>query len=472
MSTFSFLFKTSLLITIYQYILTSAIDNIKEIDLQYRNGFLFMQLEIGTPPQWFNVIYDTTSFHLCLPNITLRSTFPKTYNPRFSRSYEESDSTVYQVVGQRGTNVQDFLGFFRQGPLSQNKKFNFMLLNTAPQASTVKYIYDGLFGFGKKYPGKILEFRSYRNIEAHPRFSLVNYLYVNNMINTKKVGFKFLSRNHARLTFGYDEVALNGDNNNAMNNIMYCDDSDIPTHLDPYWICKSRNIILENNNTIIYENMSYLIIDSTYDGLKLPQAVGSAILRAIEAAFQGLGNYKFGVGQLGTQVFYPSGKGFNLLQVPNFQFTINDRFSLKLTGKDLFTETAMEINGKQTHGYRSVFVFGTSTKDVYLGIPFMKRYHIVFDNENSKIGFGEYVGDNVLNSFSRGFWPRRDRWEWTHVVIVILSLIIIVGVVYQYRKKQLKKKYKKGLINKGIEKRKNQEELIEPIGKPMISVEK
>jgi hypothetical protein len=218
--------------------------------------------------------------------------------------------------------------------------------------------------------------------------------------------------------------------------------------------------------------MSHLIIDSSYDGLKLPQAVGSAILRAIEATFQGVGNYKFGVGQLGTQVFYQSGKGFNLHKVPNFQFTINDRLSLKLTGKDLFTETAMEINGKQTHGYRSVFAFGPSTKDVYLGITFMKRYHIVFDNENSKIGFGEYVGDAVLNSFSRGFWPRRRRWEWTHVVIMILSLIIIGGVLYQYRKKQLKKKYKKGLINKGIEKRKNQEELIEPIGKPMISVEK
>jgi hypothetical protein len=39
-----------------------------------------------------------------------------------------------------------------------------------------------------------------------------------------------------------------------------------------------------------------------------------------------------------------------------------------------------------------------------------------------------------------------------------------------YRKKQLKKKYKKSLVKKSAEKRKNQEELIEPIGKPMLSV--
>ena len=469
MSNFSFLFKTSLLIAVLQHILTSTIDKTKEIDLQYRNGFLFMQLELGTPPQWFNVIYDTTSFHLSLPNITLRSTFPKTFNPRFSRSYEEPDSTLYQAVGQRGVNVQDFLGFFRQGPLSQNKKFNFMLLNTAP-SSTTKYIYDGLFGFGKTYPGKILDFRGYKNIEAHPRFSLVHYLYVNNMINTKKVEFKFLSRNHARLTFGYDGVASNGDNTGA--NVMYCDDKDIPAQLEPYWICKSRNIILESNNTIIFENATYLVIDSSYDGIKLPQAVGASLAQSIEAAFPGAGIFKVGAGPLGTQVFYQSGRGFNLHKVPNFLFTINDRFSLRLTGKDLFTETAMEISGKQVHGYRSVFSYGSNTKEVYLGITFMKRYHIVFDNDNSKIGFGSYVGDNVLNSFSRGFWPRRSRWQWTHVVIVILSLIIIGGVLYQYRKKQLKKKYKKGLINKGMEKRKNQEELIEPIGKPMISVEK
>ena len=100
----------------------------------------------------------------------------------------------------------------------------------------------------------------------------------------------------------------------------------------------------------------------------------------------------------------------------------------------------------------------------------MKRYHIVFDKESGLVGFGNYIGDDILRLFNRGFWPRRRRWQWTHIVIVILSLIIIIGLLYMYRKKQLKKKYKKGLIKKSAEKRKNQEELIEPIGKPMISV--
>lgn len=464
MSNFFFYLKALLFFTFFRF--TTSLDTVKEIDMQYRNGYLFLPIEIGTPPQWFTVLFDTTSFHLYLANTTLKSTFPQTYNPAISSSSEQTDPTVYQIINQKGVDIKDYIGFFRQGQLSPNKKFHFILLSTTKAPFSSKVIYDGVFGFARKYPGQILDFQGFKNIEANPRFSLIQYLYVNNIIDTKSMGFKFTSRNQAKLTFGYFEGDY-GDN------ITYCDISneEIPAYLEYYWLCKSKNIKVESNNEIIYENSSFLIIDSMNEQMRLPLNVGVSLATYIENAFPNAKNYKVHTNNLGVYLFYQSGDQFHVNKVPNFEFTINDKLSLKITGKDLFTESTVEINGKQLHGYKSLFSFGApNVNDIYVGLNFMKRYHIVFDKETGLVGFGNYIGDDILTLFNRGYWPMRRRWQWTHIVIVILSLIIIFGLLYMYRKKQLKKKYKKSLVKKSAEKRKNQEELIEPIGKPMLSV--
>ena len=464
MSNLLFYLKSLLLFAFFRF--TTPLDQVKEIDMQYRNGYLYLPIEIGTPPQWFTVLFDTTSFHLYLANTTLKSTFPQTFNPVISSSSEQTDSNVYQIIDQKGVDIKDYIGFFRQGYLSPNKKFHFILLGASNAPSTTKVTYDGVFGFARKYPGKILDFRGFKNIEANPRFSLIQYLYVNNIIDTKSMGFKFISRNQAKLTFGYFEGDY-GDN------IIYCDISneEIPAHLEYFWLCKSKNIKLGSNHEIVYENSSFLILDSMNEHMRLPPSVGVSLTTHIENAFPNAKNYKVHTNNLGTYLFYKSGNDFQVNKVPDFEFTINDKLSLKITGKDLFTESSVEINGKLLHGYKSLFSFGApDIDDIYVGLNFMKRYHIVFDKESALVGFGNYIGDDILRLFNRGFWPRRRRWQWTHIVIVILSLIIIIGLLYMYRKKQLKKKYKKGLIKKSAEKRKNQEELIEPIGKPMISV--
>ena len=169
--------------------------------------------------------------HLYLANSTLESSFPSTYASYLSTSYEETDSTLYQLINQRGPEVQDYIGFIGQGPFSLAKKFHFILINTATLPISIPYIYDGVFGFARCYPGNILELGDERNIAAHPRFSLMQYLHVNRLIPTKKMEFHFAFGDSGVLTFGYDEAEHKED-------IKYCDvdNENLPSNINAYWV--------------------------------------------------------------------------------------------------------------------------------------------------------------------------------------------------------------------------------------------
>ena len=463
-----------LIITVFIAFFITAHTEIKQTIFYYRNGFIFIPIELGTPPQHFNVLFDTTSFHLYIANSTLKASFPNTYSSYLSTTYEETDSTIYQLITQRGPEVQDYIGFIDEGHFTLSKKFHFILLNTAKLPFSNTYIYDGVFGFARCYPGNIIELKGYHNIAAHPRFSLMQYLYVNKLISTKKMEFHFTFGDSGVLTFGYDETE-------SKDNITYCDIDNvtIPSTINTYWLCKSQNIIDITNNIVLYNNSLYIVIDSVYDGIKFPREIGVRILRTIEDAFPNIINYKVSVNPLGVQVFYPYNNVFNINNIPNYTLTINEALTLHIKGKDLFTETAVEISGRQMHGYRSMFLFGPNIKEIHLGIPFMKRYHIVFDSHSNRIGFGKYINDDVLSKLSNvDIWSitRNSRYYYTQIVIIIiLIIIIIIWMIYQHRRKRLKKRQRRrkriNNVHNCISTIRTYEESIEPLGKPMITYE-
>ena len=227
---------------------------------------------------------------------------------------------------------------------------------------------------------------------------------------------------------------------------------------------------------MLHSGSVYVVIDSVYDGIRLPQDIGVRILHSIEDAFPSARNYKIGVSPLGVQVFYPYNNAFNVNSIPNYTLTISKALTLQIKGKDLFAETAVEISGRQIHGFRSLFLFGPNIKEIYLGIPFMKRYHIVFDSENLRIGFGKCIDDEVLNRLSsKDMWTtrRNSRYYSTHiVVIIVLITTIIAWMLYQHRRKRVKKRRKRSsTVHNTITTIRSHEELIEPFGRPMITIE-
>lgn len=469
-----------LIIPIFITFITTVHTLIKQTTFYYRNGFIFLPIELGIPPQHFNVLFDTTSFHLYIANSTLKTSFPSTYSPHLSTSYEETDPTIYQILNQRGTEIQDYISFNNQGSyITLSKKFHFILLNTAttlPFTST--YIYDGVFGFARCYPGNIIELKGHRNIPAHPRFSLVQYLYMNELISSKKMEFHFDTSDSGVLTFGYDDSEYK-------DNITYCDinNENVPSYINTYWLCKSQNVIDITHNIVLYNTSVYIVIESVYDGIKLPQDIGVRVLRSIEDAFPNVINYKIRVNQLGVQVFYPYNNMFNRHNIPNYTLTINDALTLHIKGKDLFTETAVEISGRQMHGYRSLFLFGPNIKEVYLGIPFMKRYHIVFDSNTNRIGFGTYINDDILTKSSNiDIWaiPHKNNnthyyyYYYIHIVIILtLIIIIIIWYIHHHHRKRRKQrnKHRINIHNHISTIRTYISTSIDPLGTPMLTLE-
>jgi hypothetical protein len=236
---------------------------------------------------------------------------------------------------------------------------------------------------------------------------------------------------------------------------------------------------------VLYNTSVYIVIESVYDGIKLPQDIGVRVLRSIEDTFPNVINYKIGVNQLGVQVFYPYNNMFNIHNIPNYTLTINDALTLHIKGKDLFTETAVEISGRQMYGYRSLFLFGPNIKEVYLGIPFMKRYHIVFDSNTNRIGFGTYINDDILTKSSNiDIWaiPHKNNnthyyYYYTHIVIILtLILIIIIWLIHHHRRKHLKQrkqrsKHRINIHNHISTIRTHVSTSINPLGTPMITLE-
>ena len=173
-----------------------------------------------------------------------------------------------------------------------------------------------------------------------------------------------------------------------------------------------------------------------------------------------------------------------ILNIPNYTLTINDALTLYIKGKDLFTETAVEISGRQMYGYRSLFLFGPNIKEIYLGIPFMKRYHIVFDSNTNRIGFGKYINDDILTKSSNiDIWatPHKNNnthyYYYTHIVIILtLILIIIIWLIHHHHRKRLKQrkqrsKHRINIRNHISTIRTHVSTSINPLGTPMITLE-
>ena len=128
----------------------------------------------------------------------------------------------------------------------------------------------------------------------------------------------------------------------------------------------------------------------------------------------------------------------------------------------------IDDKGKNLYGYRANIISNGKTNIMYLGMNFIKHYHIVFDKEEYKIGFGDYIGEEIFDYSkkpSTNIPNETSIFKWFCIVIVLL-FIAVIGF-WLYRRSQLKKRYRKGIVHKSHS---DSDNLIEPIGKPMVSV--
>ena len=434
-----------------------------EMGFMKDRSHIYSIVNMGTPPQPFRVLIDLSSFHLWLGNTTLVKTLGHTFEAKQSSTYEETNELGVITTNQKGNEALDViaLGFNPETTAEANdKKFHFIILNKVENGARG----EGVLGMGRGYPGKIKWGK--RNVDANPRYSLVHFLSVNQLIGAKTFSMKYTAVDRGVITFGDSNPAypscMPNENEKSANSIYY------------RWNCPYYGIMLPNSTYVYnFENngVETILFETNLDYIQLP-------VKQAEKMFSVISEYL----NAECRIILISGKGkamfcnnLNVDLIPDFTVKVKG-FDIKLLGKEFFESYFDEtIGANGEHGYISK-IYGNkyNKKALKLGNSFLKYYTFIFNQDTGSVSVGDFndifpKGTEGASTHIRGPPPHwgRKRFSGTAVFFIVLAVIIVMfGGFILYRKRMLKRRHNFAERSRiGAKK----ETFIEPIGKPMVN---
>jgi len=406
-----------------------------------------LKIALGTPEQYFDVIYDTRGYHLWLTSeefqgcvnckifdFTKSSTFQKT---DFRRTIKHDD---YSILG---FEVSDKINIL-------DKKFRFdwfladyvnLRLNDA----------DGVIGFARNFTP--VEGNSF----VSTKFSMLDALFNQNIIEKQVFSQVFTDADHTKAKFYIGEYPefFSDSSNYSVCNVIKSEHFLAKTTLKNLWTCRLSYILIGDAKSDDFDNISHklnsrAVFDSVSNFISAPYEV----LEIIQTSFNIFEHciIEFDTDTGVESILCP--KEFDVSLAPEMSIIFNG-FAYTIPSSKLFREFI--VNGQK----RLAFVINFSKQLDYwiIGQYFMRNFNMLFDKDRNVIGFNgekEYIRD-----FSK-FTTDDDFYLSEHLSIIILSAIIalfIIGsitfmcVFYMKRKRdqlaknQRRKSSKTGIIN-------------------------
>ena len=234
-------------------------------------NIMSIPLCIGIPHQCLNLLYDTGSMYMVVGSSSPNSKFAKFYNSSNSQTFSSKIQNYVALTYRHGAiqarEIMDFVYITDQKP-----KFTFNFLHA--WNTTIQYNFDGILGLGYFYP-----VRDNDNI-FDERFSIIDYLKYNNIINHKRFGHEYLNRTYGK--FYMDEIP------NSMKNKNYfkCEVYPFIPYLSK-WHCELRAISFSNgeNFTMDYSPVAF---DTGYIDIRGPYKEGTIIFNEILRQSKGM----------------------------------------------------------------------------------------------------------------------------------------------------------------------------------------
>lgn len=156
---------------------------------------LTLKVCLGIPQQCFEFLYDTGMMYTVVGDNTDKAQFAHKFNCGASQSYRTVNSGLYTIAYRYGIiNAREVCDYCLIGEKKPPYTFNFLV---AYNTSTY-YDFDGILGLGHRYPMRE------DGDSFDERFSFLQYLKFNKLIENKVFGHRYLNRTYGK--FYIDEI--------------------------------------------------------------------------------------------------------------------------------------------------------------------------------------------------------------------------------------------------------------------------
>ena len=250
----------------------------------------------------------------------------------------------------------------------------------------------------------------------YSEYNFINYLYQNNFIKDYIFSFEPISKTETIVNIG-DKINTDYKkcfSSNKLNEIIK--DSD-EIEEKGFWNCPLNDITIENTDKHFFNGeKNYVVFDSISEDIYLPYDKGMEILNYInnmtdnkcffeENSFFGPSKKEYSYTYLICRF------GVDMSKVPNIKFVF-EGFELDMGKNVLLRPHDCCRNRVNILVYKNL-------RYIKIGVPILKKYHIVFDYNDNTIGIikdNSYLFDEI----------KTNKMSYYYIVICILFLSVIV----------------------------------------------
>lgn len=401
-------------------------------NLLYKQYYITITICIGIPSKCFKLLYDTTSYHMCVTNYKNSSSplITTTYHdsPNATINNQTTIATSSRYFDMNGNERND-LCVLKNDSGHHSFFFTFissMQVNVKYNYTMSRFQFDGVIGFAPGYQN-----RKKGIFDNEQRFSLVNVLYDTHLIDRKVLSHK-LTDNYHRGKLYIGETGFTDTDDYSKCNCV-----------DEFnWNCRLDYIAIGNKtlfNHSLYHNSNYnVVFDSILFGIELPSQLVIKIISDYVAISH---NQCVAINYFALKCE----RGFNLSQLPSITFRMQN------VTIDVSPELLFDLDKDQTHegGVDDNYYYMnkmniTDTPVSRLGLIVLREYHMIFDYDNNSVGFYKEM-----------------EYGWSRLTMIMIAiggmLVMLVLSVLLYQdslfrlKEKVKRSHSLSLIKNSVE---------------------
>ena len=388
---------------IFQFYKKSLYDKNTNFFLFHRENELYTNLNIGTPkisiPIKLTFRYSPCALRGTKLNGIYNETNSKTYNLTDKFVWSFSSELFYSGFYSLDTI---YLKNYSQSDIINNN-FNFIL--------TTEIIKN------KNFPNGIIGLK-YEDTALVKNQGLINNLKINNLIEYNCFTIKFNKKNYSE---GYLIIGNYPHEYDTKYNIKYFQNTNVKQlyHESIYWTIEYNSIIwnkekFDNNKK---KNIRFILDINTIIAPK-------EYLESFEKYFNNFNDtckkntYK---NNSENQIYFTCDTSFNINTFPSIKIIVKFlNTTFELDGDDLFI--------KDGNTYLFLIIFDLLYKDYWeIGIPFLKKYQLVYDFDKKIIGFYTYIEGE------EEYKKTNPKITFSFYLLIIFFIVIIILVIILYK---------------------------------------